>query len=107
MSPGLKRAREPYRVKNAITGLTLGAFAVGIWAYSISAVKQDVFDDIDEEARALSATRTPETKSISPEATGRKEVSPANSVVLEELPRADLAETQSKSPRGFFGFRWS
>jgi len=53
MSPGLKRARAPYRVKNALLGLTLGAFAVGIWAYSISAVKQDVFDDIDDEARAL------------------------------------------------------
>ncbi|KAL0950108.1 hypothetical protein HGRIS_010107 [Hohenbuehelia grisea] len=53
MSPGLKRARAPFRLSNAITGLTLGAFAVGVWAYSISAVKQDVFDDIDEEARAL------------------------------------------------------
>ncbi|KAF8897872.1 hypothetical protein BD779DRAFT_1465954 [Infundibulicybe gibba] len=53
MSPGLKRAREPYRVRNALTGLGLAAFAVGIWAYSISAVKQDVFDDIDEEARAM------------------------------------------------------
>ena len=26
-----------------------------MWAYSISAVKQDVFDDVDEEARALNA----------------------------------------------------
>jgi cytochrome c oxidase assembly factor 3 len=49
MSPGLKRAREPFRVRNALTGLALGAFAVGIWAYSISAVKQDVFDDVDAE----------------------------------------------------------
>ncbi|KAF8622103.1 hypothetical protein AX15_007240 [Amanita polypyramis BW_CC] len=53
MSPGLLRAREPYRIRNAVTGLALGGFAVAIWAYSISAVKQDVFDDIDEEARAL------------------------------------------------------
>ncbi|KAH9482294.1 hypothetical protein JR316_0004392 [Psilocybe cubensis] len=58
MSPGLKRAREPYRVKNAILGLFLAAFSVGVWAYSISAVKQDVFDDIDEEADALGATGT-------------------------------------------------
>jgi cytochrome c oxidase assembly factor 3 len=56
MSPGLKRAREPYRVKNAIVGLALGAFAVGVWAYSISAVKQDVFDDVDEEVGALAAS---------------------------------------------------
>ena len=53
MSPGLKRAREPYRFKNAVSGLVLGAVGVGIWAYSISAVKQDVFDDVDEEAREL------------------------------------------------------
>ena len=53
MSPGLKRAREPYRFKNAVSGLILGGIGVGIWAYSISAVKQDVFDDVDEEAREL------------------------------------------------------
>ena len=49
MSPGLLRAREPYRIRNALTGIALGAFAVGIWAYSIRAVKQDVFDDVDAE----------------------------------------------------------
>lgn len=58
MSPGLQRAREPYRVKNVMLGLLLGAFAVGVWAYSINAVKQDVFDDVDEEVAALSADST-------------------------------------------------
>ncbi|PPR05215.1 hypothetical protein CVT26_012291 [Gymnopilus dilepis] len=58
MSPGLKRAREPFRVKNALLGLALAAFAVGVWGYSISAVKQDVFDDVDEEAEALASTGT-------------------------------------------------
>ena len=53
MSPGLLRAREPFRFRNALTGVVLGAFAVGIWAYSIGAVKQDVFEDADEEARRL------------------------------------------------------
>jgi len=57
MSPGLKRAREPYRIRNAGTGLALAAFAVGIWAWSISAVKQDAFDDVDEEARELIKAR--------------------------------------------------
>lgn len=108
MSPGLKRAREPYRVKNAIMGLTLGAFAVGIWAYSISAVKQDVFDDVDEEARAMSATRTPDTTlGVSPGATGSKAVPPANPVVSEEAARA---ESQSKSQKGllhYLRFPWS
>ena len=88
-------------------GLTLGAFAVGIWAYSISAVKQDVFDDIDDEARAMSANRTPGTKSVSPEATESKAVSPAKSVVLEEVARTDPAETQSKSQRSYFRLPWS
>ncbi|KAF8272110.1 hypothetical protein EI94DRAFT_1719012 [Lactarius quietus] len=53
MSQGLLRAREPYRVKNAITGLAISSFAVGVWLYSMSAVKQDNFDDVDEEARAM------------------------------------------------------
>jgi cytochrome c oxidase assembly factor 3 len=58
MSPGLQRAREPYRFRNALTGLGLGLLAFGIYSYSISAVKQDVFDDIDDEAKALARTGT-------------------------------------------------
>jgi cytochrome c oxidase assembly factor 3 len=53
MSTGLMRAREPYRAKNALTGLVIGSFIVGVWLYSMSAVKQDNFDDVDEEARAM------------------------------------------------------
>jgi len=53
MSPGLQRARAPFRLRNAITGLILAGFGVGVWAYSISAVKQDDFSDVDEEAKAL------------------------------------------------------
>ncbi|KAG2060260.1 hypothetical protein BDR06DRAFT_872794 [Suillus hirtellus] len=53
MSPGLQRARAPFRLRNAITGFVLAGFGVGVWAYSISAVKQDDFSDVDEEARAL------------------------------------------------------
>ena len=53
----MERARAPYRFRNAITGLIVGSFAVGVWAYSIRAVKQDSFDDVDEEARLLSASR--------------------------------------------------
>lgn len=57
MSPGLLRARAPFRTKNAVTGLILGAFTIGVYSYSIRAVKQERFDDIDEEARALHKTR--------------------------------------------------
>jgi cytochrome c oxidase assembly factor 3 len=56
MSPGLKRARAPFRVRNAITGSIIASFAVGVWAYSLSAVKQDNFDDVDEEAKALAGS---------------------------------------------------
>ena len=53
MSAGLARARQPYRVKNMLTGFATGSFVVGIWLYSMSAVKQDNFADVDEEARAM------------------------------------------------------
>ena len=46
MSPGLQRARQPFRLRNAITGVVLAGFAVGVWAYSIGAVKQDKFDEL-------------------------------------------------------------
>ena len=36
-----------------LTGLVIGSFVVGIWLYSMSAVKQDNFADVDEEARAM------------------------------------------------------
>lgn len=53
MSPGLKRARQPFFLRNAITGVVLFGFAAGVWAYSIGAVKQEDFSDVDEEARSL------------------------------------------------------
>ncbi|KAF5392986.1 hypothetical protein D9757_001164 [Collybiopsis confluens] len=52
MSPGLKRARAPFRIPNAITGIILGAFVAGVYTYSIRAVRQDDFGDIDDEAKA-------------------------------------------------------
>ncbi|KAJ3768167.1 hypothetical protein FB446DRAFT_752556 [Lentinula raphanica] len=52
MSPGLRRARAPFLVRNAITGILLGSFAIGVYTYSIRAVRQDDFGDIDDEAKA-------------------------------------------------------
>ncbi|KAG6335952.1 hypothetical protein ID866_3141 [Astraeus odoratus] len=69
MSPGLLRAREPFRVKNAITGLILAAFGVGVWAYSIRAVKQEDFSDVDEEARELMRGRGIQKAAAAPGAT--------------------------------------
>ena len=68
MSSGLLRARAPFRVRNAITGVTIAALVVGVWAYSIAAVKQDSFADVDEEARILAASGpTHDIKSIEDE----------------------------------------
>ncbi|KAH6853481.1 hypothetical protein B0I37DRAFT_409643 [Chaetomium sp. MPI-CAGE-AT-0009] len=45
-SAALIRARRPYLVKNAVVGLSISAFAIGIWAYTISAIGQDEFEDV-------------------------------------------------------------
>ncbi|KAG8890512.1 hypothetical protein FRB98_007859 [Tulasnella sp. 332] len=63
ISPSLARARAPFRIQNAITGFTLVGFAVSVWAYSIYAVKQENFDDIDFEA--LNTTVEEKAKRIS------------------------------------------
>lgn len=43
MSPSLKRARKPFILTNVLIGGTIVAFALGVYAYSISAVQQDDF----------------------------------------------------------------
>ncbi|KAL2129094.1 hypothetical protein VTI74DRAFT_8257 [Chaetomium olivicolor] len=45
-SPALIRARRPYLVKNAVVGLSISAFAIGIYAYTIHAIGQDEFEDV-------------------------------------------------------------
>ncbi|KAL2814798.1 hypothetical protein BJX63DRAFT_191587 [Aspergillus granulosus] len=42
----LLRARRPYLVKNAVTGLGLCIFTIGVYAYTIRAVGQDEFSDV-------------------------------------------------------------
>ncbi|ORY27347.1 putative mitochondrion protein [Naematelia encephala] len=48
MSESLRRARRPYLIRNAITGVVLASFVIGVYAYSISAVKQDDFSDVED-----------------------------------------------------------
>ncbi|KAI0832690.1 hypothetical protein BC628DRAFT_1347885 [Trametes gibbosa] len=91
MSPGLQRAREPFRLRNALTGVLLAGFAVGVWAYSIGAVKQDVFDDVDDEARALMAGSG--IKSAETEVVVNKEVTatpPASVAHQEAKPSVNM-----------------
>ncbi|EMD40525.1 hypothetical protein CERSUDRAFT_91253 [Gelatoporia subvermispora B] len=83
MSPGLQRARAPFRVRNAITGITLFAFSAGIWAYSIGAVKQDEFTDVDEEARALRQSSLQNAPSQVAEAAGIAEDATTGVVPLD------------------------
>lgn len=42
----LLRARRPYLVKNTVTGLSLVALTIGIYAYTLRAVGQDDFSDV-------------------------------------------------------------
>ncbi|CAK7567279.1 MAG: hypothetical protein SEPTF4163_005241 [Sporothrix epigloea] len=49
-SPALIRARRPYLVKNTLVGLGITAFALGVYAYTIRAVGQDDFDDVQVPA---------------------------------------------------------
>ncbi|KAI6246933.1 Cytochrome c oxidase assembly factor 3, mitochondrial [Erysiphe necator] len=45
-SPALIRARRPFLLKNAITGLALMAFVTSIYSWTIRAVSQDEFEDV-------------------------------------------------------------
>lgn len=91
MSPGLLRAREPFRMRNALTGISLGLFAFGVYTYSISAVKQDKFDDIDDEARALARTGTPSGTAALPVAN-----SSSASATTPETSSATLSEVEEQ-----------
>ncbi|KAJ7639458.1 hypothetical protein FB45DRAFT_828346 [Roridomyces roridus] len=51
MSAGLLRARRQFRTPNAIAGVLLLTFVGGVFTYSMAAVKQDTFDDLDEEVK--------------------------------------------------------
>jgi len=42
-SPSLARARKPFRIGNAAIGVALLGFVIGVYTYSIAAVKQDDF----------------------------------------------------------------
>ncbi|MCJ1229180.1 hypothetical protein MMC12_005845 [Toensbergia leucococca] len=42
----LIRARQPYLVRNILTGSAIFAFAIGVYAFTINAVAQDDFSDV-------------------------------------------------------------
>jgi cytochrome c oxidase assembly factor 3, fungi type len=51
-------------LSNVVTGGIISLFVVGIWAYSIRAVRQDVFDDVDEEAKALTQEKKKQVETV-------------------------------------------
>ncbi|RMZ89616.1 hypothetical protein DV736_g3158, partial [Chaetothyriales sp. CBS 134916] len=45
-SAALIRARRPYLVKNAVTGIAIAGFAIGVFAMTLRLVGQDKFEDV-------------------------------------------------------------
>ncbi|XP_016124460.1 cytochrome c oxidase assembly factor 3 homolog, mitochondrial-like [Sinocyclocheilus grahami] len=47
-----KRHSKQLRSRNLITGLTIGAFVVGLFSYTILSVRQEkIMEEIDDEAK--------------------------------------------------------
>ncbi|KAF1808642.1 hypothetical protein P152DRAFT_477178 [Eremomyces bilateralis CBS 781.70] len=44
--PALLRARRPYLVKNTLAGLGIFGFCIGVYAFTISSISQDEFEDV-------------------------------------------------------------
>ncbi|TFK55401.1 hypothetical protein OE88DRAFT_1651696 [Heliocybe sulcata] len=104
MSPGLKRARAPYRTRNALTGIIIGAFATGIWWYSMRAVDQDALDDVDEQAKALAEERALNAPRTSEKAMNAQETSVVAATASDPTPvLVPPALALSPAPRGLIG----
>lgn len=96
MSPGLQRARAPFLLRNVLTGGILTSFAVGVWAYSLSAVAQDDFSDVDEEAKALSASSNSGSSSTIAASSSANIVAPAVIPAPPVSPSASVVSAQTK-----------
>ncbi|KAL8872738.1 MAG: hypothetical protein Q9174_001677 [Haloplaca sp. 1 TL-2023] len=57
----LLRARRPYLVKNIFTGLGVASFAIGVYAFTIHAVAQDDFSDVQVPDAPEQPPHTPHT----------------------------------------------
>ncbi|KAJ3490726.1 hypothetical protein NLI96_g1206 [Meripilus lineatus] len=113
MSPGLQRARAPFRFRNALTGGILASFAVGVWAYSLSAVAQDDFSDVDEEAKAISASNPPTTSPTSNPSPSSSNVVSATATPVQSITPAPVeVKSEEASSKGgimssISGWWWS
>ncbi|KAF9947148.1 hypothetical protein BGZ72_010835 [Mortierella alpina] len=62
-SPALERATAPFRVRNAITGAGIVLFCASVYAYSIMAVRQDDFSDIQLPSHMVGQKKEEEASS--------------------------------------------
>ncbi|KAL9085783.1 MAG: hypothetical protein Q9165_007415 [Trypethelium subeluteriae] len=58
-SEALLRARRPFLVKNALTGVGIFAFAIGVYTFTIRAVSQDEFEDVPVPDAPVQPPHTP------------------------------------------------
>ncbi|KAK3659050.1 hypothetical protein LTR56_001487 [Elasticomyces elasticus] len=57
----LYRARQPYLVKNAVTGLFIIGFVAGVYSWTIRAIGQDDFSDVPMPDAPIQAGHAPHT----------------------------------------------
>ncbi|KAL9031822.1 MAG: hypothetical protein Q9196_000195 [Gyalolechia fulgens] len=57
----LIRARQPFLIKNIFTGLGLAAFTISVYAFTIRAVAQDDFSDVQVPNAPEQPPHTPHT----------------------------------------------
>ncbi|KAI9871476.1 MAG: hypothetical protein M1830_002876 [Pleopsidium flavum] len=58
-SAALIRARRPYLVRNVITGAAIFGFAISVYAFTIKAVAQDDFSDVQIPDAPAQPAHTP------------------------------------------------
>ncbi|KZT60151.1 hypothetical protein CALCODRAFT_480875 [Calocera cornea HHB12733] len=97
MSAALRRARAPFRTRNALVGAVIATFAVSVYLYSIRAVKQEDFSDID--ILAPSVEERAALKSIEDEQKEKKTLKEVGSAaVTKALAGGGVKATTRDSP---------
>ncbi|KAI9819578.1 MAG: hypothetical protein M1827_007028 [Pycnora praestabilis] len=62
-SAALIRARQPYLIKNMLTGAAIFGFAISVYAFTIRAVAQDDFEDVTIPDAPIQSAQAPHTSS--------------------------------------------
>ncbi|KAL8632122.1 hypothetical protein Q9189_002146 [Teloschistes chrysophthalmus] len=64
MGPALIRARKPFMIKNIVTGIGIASFVIGVYAFTIKAVAQDDFSDVQIPDVPEQPPHTPHTGAL-------------------------------------------